>query len=931
MKKLIKSLVLGALVIGMAVGCDKKASKDSSSLISSSSNESSLVSSSDPSSSSSLEPVGPKATSIAIDTTNVKTAYVQGEALDLTGLVVTATFDDGTTKAVEDYETSPAAGTILKNMGNMNIVVAYQNNYQQYYITVSKAPKTAWTEEESALMSKTLYGEVLPYTGFEESTVTYVEDYEAIVVAGGEYNSDTVIAYARALSFNGYVLIDAQSYKFEKSVTTEAGKRFVQVLITTENEQLVIIALDPYYYAFPAGFGPYIANKYFDSKVGIPAIQADYYEVSENENMIGLICYMESETDDAGYSAILTAANWIVKSEKQDGFYRATSPDGAYMISYIYKTDYKAFVIVYVPVDYWNEAAIKAFFAKYNGTYIDVPALELENGQYYFTEYENNQYFYDKGELELVVAFLKIYGGTLQDAKDYMTTLQNAGWKALNKDNSFSAKKAVEGKGMFRIDYSFDPATNMITIIFYIYLEPFPTTEFPQDEIAELLGGYIVDTVPAFVGEAEGFTLNDDVYGTYIVVDVEQGTEEAAIAAYIATLIENGYTKLYEDGSTYVSPNHEIALQMRPDSGSFKIVINRAPYIQWPSTQIAAFLGQNITDTVPVFADEHADEYQFEISDEGALEITVDYFLEEDDEGNEIEIDVETPVEKYIEALLEAGYTELEDKDGDTYYLSKNLQIVIYVEADTVWNQVWFWINTLEAADAEQWPSYHLNYFLNRQGYTDELPIYEGDFVSAEATDGLSALTIDITLETKDFDEIKAEADAYMGLLVSEGFTEFERLGEGDRICVRYKSPNNEYEVSVMYQSFGFTVQIDEIASDYIYTDTFPSAQLFKKHSELENVLPVLVDDNATFMTQIQSDYIEIYAIYEDTSLISNAMAGYAQALKTANFVETDGTDYGYDTIYMSPDGTYYVALTDCSNYDEGDKGFDIEVFYIGL
>lgn len=51
--------------------------------------------------------------SIEITTPPTKTEYTVGEALDLTGMVVTATYTDGTDGEITDYTTDPAAGTIL--------------------------------------------------------------------------------------------------------------------------------------------------------------------------------------------------------------------------------------------------------------------------------------------------------------------------------------------------------------------------------------------------------------------------------------------------------------------------------------------------------------------------------------------------------------------------------------------------------------------------------------------------------------------------------------------------------------------------------------------------------------------------------------------------------------------------------------------------
>ena len=949
---LVKSILLGAITLGMMIGCNETTSSstsltpssNTSSIISDSSSDitSSIISStstttsssasnssssaSSSSSSSSSSSVAPTLSGITLDTTNVKKSYIQGEALDLTGLVVTANYSDNTSEAVTNYTTNPANGTALNNTGAIPVTVAYGRFTNFFNVIVTKAPKSAWTEQEAKLMSDVLYGEVLPYTGFEESKVNYNEQYNAIVILGGTASEAAFESYARALSFNGYVLVNASEMIFEKSVQTEAGKRFVQVTLMDNKGQFAVVALDPYYYAFPTDFATYAADHYFTSKAVLPAIQADYYELVENQSAVGIIAYMSATTDDAGYSEILTNAGWAVQSEKVNGNYLAVAPDGAYMIAYVYNSQYGALLISYSPVNFWNEAAIKAFFAKYNGTYVDLPALDIVGAAYYFSEADTNEYFYQQGSIDMVVAFLEIYGGTSQDAQNYMAALQEAGFKVLNSKDSYSATKAVEGKGLFRLDYSFDPNKSLITLIFYIYLEPFPTTEFPQDEISEALGGFLVDTVPGFVGETTGFQLNDDSYGLYIVVEVEQGTELAAIEAYKATLVENGYSLRYEGSSEYLSEHHEIVISMQKDSGSFKIVIMREPYAYWPSTQIAGYLGEDITDTVPAFEDADADTFAFEVDDDG-LWITIHYEYEEDENGDEIEYDMEEAANNYVNALKENGFFKImEDENGNEYYVSKNLQVVVEVEYDDVWDEIYVFINTVEALTAGKWPEQHINYFLDLHHYTDELPAYEGEFVSANATIGLSALTIDIVLDTSDAEEIKAAADSYIETLEQAGFEYFEELGEGQ--CKRYYSPNKEYEVSVMYQPDGFTVQIDEMANERQVTTTFPTEELYAAHPELEDVLPVVVEGEATFDTQIQSDWVEIYVVYEDTSLIASGMEAYIKSLVDAGFKAQEDTA-GYDVVYFSPDGTYYVCVTDWSYYDPA--GFDIEIYYYSL
>ncbi len=66
-----------------------------------------------------------KVTSIAVTTVPTKTSYVEGQALELAGMVVTATYNDGDTKTTTDYTTAPANGATLNTVGTQTIEVTY--------------------------------------------------------------------------------------------------------------------------------------------------------------------------------------------------------------------------------------------------------------------------------------------------------------------------------------------------------------------------------------------------------------------------------------------------------------------------------------------------------------------------------------------------------------------------------------------------------------------------------------------------------------------------------------------------------------------------------------------------------------------------------------------------------------------------------------
>ena len=112
-------------------------SKPTSSSTQPSSSSSSSTSSPASSSSSSSSSVAPTAVSLAVNLDNVKTAYTRGDKLNLTGLVVTATFSDGTSRAVHSYTTNPANGTVLDQVGEKDIVVTYKEATTSFKVTVA--------------------------------------------------------------------------------------------------------------------------------------------------------------------------------------------------------------------------------------------------------------------------------------------------------------------------------------------------------------------------------------------------------------------------------------------------------------------------------------------------------------------------------------------------------------------------------------------------------------------------------------------------------------------------------------------------------------------------------------------------------------------------------------------------------------------------
>jgi len=63
--------------------------------------------------------------SLAVTTLPDKTVYNYGEALDFTGMVVTVTYDNGTTQDVTNFSASPGNGSVLNTIGDVNVLIGY--------------------------------------------------------------------------------------------------------------------------------------------------------------------------------------------------------------------------------------------------------------------------------------------------------------------------------------------------------------------------------------------------------------------------------------------------------------------------------------------------------------------------------------------------------------------------------------------------------------------------------------------------------------------------------------------------------------------------------------------------------------------------------------------------------------------------------------
>ena len=130
--------------------------------------------------------------SIVVTALPEKTVYIAGEPLDLANMVVSARFSDGSIEPVTAYNTSPANGAALDEIGQLIVTVNYGGKTTDFTITVSNEPAILENISITVLPEKVVYtvGETFNLTGmvvnakFSDGSVEPVAAYNTYPVDG---------------------------------------------------------------------------------------------------------------------------------------------------------------------------------------------------------------------------------------------------------------------------------------------------------------------------------------------------------------------------------------------------------------------------------------------------------------------------------------------------------------------------------------------------------------------------------------------------------------------------------------------------------------------------------------------------------------------------------------------------------------------------
>ncbi|MCR5490728.1 MAG: hypothetical protein K6F32_01190, partial [Bacilli bacterium] len=270
------------------------------------------------------------------------------------------------------------------------------------------------------------------------------------------------------------------------------------------------------------------------------------------------------ETLTATYAAILTEAGWIL----EEGVY--TSPNGDVCVILQYDAEYgELLIVVQAPaITEWPaEDAAAIVEAVAPGSTTVIPAFEGADSYDVYIDADEAA-VYGTGEIDLL--------GTAEDVEAFAAVLTEAGWTVNNESEEDGYVEAISPNEDIFVTITYNTRYELIEYVITAYAPA--STTWPAEDIAELLGDKVTDTIPAYEGESSGYLATEDAWGKMIVVNVEEGTEEAAITAYGATLVEAGWTA--NENGTFTSPNGQITISLyMGTSGSFTIDFTVDPWL----------------------------------------------------------------------------------------------------------------------------------------------------------------------------------------------------------------------------------------------------------------------------------------------------------------------------------------------------------------
>ena len=596
MKKSIKTLALALATLGLVSACTiggKSSNPASSASGSDSGSQSSSASQSgsDSSSSSSSSQAGitlDEVLALAVQKAAAKKAKVNiPDYRDMEYL--------GPNTAVYTY-----LGTYASN-GSVYYFVNEQGYFAYQYAGGELSLKSFDLDPTIDLYSDVLY---TPYdiinSNLSGASATLVEETESAFVADLVLTDDMKASLASLIgygaSYYSYVTAtrmtiskDASTIDFDVTFNGASELAYVTNFGTHENAEAIafIEAIPPYepVVTWPADEIAAAFTAKGAALYDIPAFEGEGFsyvvDATSYSSFVDITVNGADADDLPAYKTILETAGWTVTANSASNYTaKKAFADGIAKIVFAYSSSFGFYIDPYyakeaLPITAWPADLITAAFTAKGTTEFAVPALEGEGYQYAV----NDSYVDSYG-----VFIVSVTGPAASDMATYQAAFETAGWTVTydSTEDEYTATKTL-ADGIARVMFYFYNSKAYIQI--YLVKDPLPTATWPTEDLATLFDtlGYTI-ALPEFAGEATGFQLFNNEFGTYVVVSVEEGTEAAAVASYQATLATATFVETWGDSygdMRYVSPTGQYAVCVySAEAGSITIDFFNSPFFE---------------------------------------------------------------------------------------------------------------------------------------------------------------------------------------------------------------------------------------------------------------------------------------------------------------------------------------------------------------
>lgn len=508
----------------------------------------------------------------------------------------------------------------------------------------------------------------------------------------------------------------------------------------------------------------------------------------------------------------------------------------------------------------------------------EIPSLDLpDGGFYYIAEGSNNATAYSMGA-NYYYPYMTLICWGYNASEETFATFQAkfASWTVTSSEGVYTAKKNVDAEKRAVVSFSYSASERIIRYTAYLGLETIPVwpAAAASSLIQKLAPGS--ETVLPECPGGEKYT----VYTTLNEIDVKG--PETLKDAYKAILLAANWTEQEAGVYKFISPAQDILVSLSWNS-SYGLEISleayTVPAAVWPADDIAALLGNEITDTVPAFTGENSG-----------------FTVLDDEYGTAVMVNVtsgteEAAITAYQAVLTGAGYTELvADSSGDMQYVSPNNQILVCAYMGTSGS-----ITILFApAPYLAWPAVDVATLLGAA--TDVLPAANGA-IYYEIAEGTTYFSIYAYFAAAT--DAQTALTTYQAALLTAKFTEAGEDSSGD---MHYTSENSQFEVCPYVSGARLIIYVE-----LPKPTEWPAAGIaaFLAEQGFTDPIPAATG-GLSYDYYLSWGDPQIAVEYADADAAAAACTAYQAALVTAGFVE-DGDYYG-DPKYDSPNQQFEIC-----------------------